>query len=98
MSATEEWEPSDDFEPVTAIMQALVAKTEGKPYNEDEFVFAVCLLATANLMRNGLDADTAMAAVEQAMKSGNIHASYSEAEGLSVTIGEGAGEEDAAVA
>lgn len=83
-----DWEPPEDFNAMEALLRALVAKAEGEPYNEDELLYATMLTAAATLTAKGLDIDTAIACVESAMQHGDIHLSYSEAEGLSLTIGE----------
>ena len=87
-SAVCDWEPPEDFKAIEALMRCLALKAEGKPYDENEFLYAVMLASTATLVNRGLDVDMAIAAVESAMQHGNIHLSYSQAEGLSLTIGD----------
>lgn len=82
------WEPPADFDAMQTLVRCLILNAHGQPYIEDELLYAVMLTATSNLVRQGLDIDTAIAAVESAMRNGNIHLSYSEAEGLSLVIGE----------
>ena len=88
MTATSNWSPPEDFDAMATLVACLVHKAADEPYDENEFLYAVMLVSTRSLVNKGLDVDTAITAVESAMQSGNIHLSYSDADGLSLIIGE----------
>ena len=84
-----DWEPSKGFDPEATLMAALVAKSEGRPYNETEVEFASHLLAVGALVAKGLDVDTAIGCVQSALQHGDIQVTWSEEEGIGMTIGKG---------
>jgi hypothetical protein len=66
------------------VMAGLVAAERGEPYDEDEMLYASCFMMVASLVSQGVEVDTAVEAVQQAA---DLHITFSEAEGLSITIG-----------
>lgn len=70
-------------------MACLAAKAAGESYDQDELTYATLLMATATLVSKGLDAELAMRVVDSALEHGDIHVTWSEDEGLSLTFGEG---------
>jgi hypothetical protein len=89
METETEWEPPEDFNAMEALIRGLTAKANGEPINKDELLYATMMVSCANLMKQGLDFDTACSVVESAMDHGDIRVAWSEEEGLSLTIGEG---------
>jgi hypothetical protein len=83
-----EWEPPDDWDPTEAMMRSLLAKADGEPVNEDEVQLASMALCAQALIDQGIPKQLAMDMVEQAADHGTIHVTFSQAEGLNVTIGE----------
>jgi hypothetical protein len=88
MGEPEEWDPPAGWDPMEAIIRGLIASAAGEPYNEDELLLATMLCAVVTLQSKGLDQATAMRVVDQCMEKGDIHISYSEADGLEMSIGD----------
>jgi len=75
---------------MTILLNALTSESKGLPYDEDFTTDSTMFLAVGTLVAKGLDPDTAMSAVDQAMSHGDIRVTWSEADGLQMTIGDDA--------
>jgi hypothetical protein len=70
------------------IMQSLVAKARNEDYDEHRASVAACFLVAAELVSKGVEVDTAMNAVEQALSHGDIEITWSPDDGLTTVLGE----------
>lgn len=82
-------DPLDGETPLAYILTALADKAADVPVDEERLTYAVSLVMCATLVSRGLEPDTAIQAIEQAMSHGDIRIHYSEGEGLEINIGEG---------
>lgn len=74
--------------PLQVIYDAVLAKAAGESYDEEALSRAVMVAGAAGLINAGLDIDTAMGAVDQALSHGGIRITLANDE-LVITMGEG---------